>query len=138
MWEYEHVAEAEVSAEAIWRLWADVPGWGSWHADIESISVDGPFAAGSTISMRPIGQDDVLLRLTEVVENTSFVDEATAEGLVVTTDHRLDELGAGRVRVTYRMQITGPAAQALGPEIGPQITADFPASVAGLISLAQA
>ncbi|APA97324.1 hypothetical protein [Nocardia seriolae] len=33
----------------------------------------------------------------------------------------------------HSAETTGPAADTLGPEIGPQITADFPEVVAGLI-----
>jgi hypothetical protein len=36
------------------------------------------------------------------------------------------------------MEITGPAADALGPRIGPQITADFPQTLASLAQRAQA
>ena len=46
--------------------------------------------------------------------------------VVVRTTHRIEPLGEGRVRVVYRMDITGPKADALGPEIGPQISSDFP------------
>ena len=57
MWTTEHSLEAPGSPEAIWRVWADVPGWGEWNPDIENIEIDGPFAAGSTITMTPRGQD---------------------------------------------------------------------------------
>jgi hypothetical protein len=39
--------------------------------------------------------------------------------------------------VTYRMEITGPAADTLGPEIGPQISADFPETMAALVERAE-
>jgi hypothetical protein len=40
--------------------------------------------------------------------------------------------------VTYRMEITGPAADTLGPEIGPQISGDFPEVLERLARLAEA
>ncbi len=78
------------------------------------------------------------LRLAEVTENESFVDEAELDGVVVHTTRRIEAIGDDRVRVTYRMAITGPAANELGPRTGPQITADFPETVAALIAIAQA
>jgi hypothetical protein len=129
MWTYEHSLDTTVAPERIWRTWADVPGWAAWNADIESVSIDGPFAVGSEIAM-----DAVRLRLTEVRENERFVDEAVVGDSTVRTLHRLERLGDGRVRVTYRTEISGPA----GPELGPAITGDFPETMAALVARAQA
>lgn len=136
MWSCEHAAEADVSPEAIWQIWADVGNWGEWNSDIESIEIDGPFAAGSIISMTPRGGDPVLLRIATARPAELFVDEADLGGAVVTTTHQVERLGEDRVRVVYRTAITGPAAEDLGPEIGPAITDDFPQTIAALIARA--
>jgi hypothetical protein len=136
MWSCEHAAEADVSAPAIWRIWADVENWGEWNADIESIGIEGPFAAGSTITMTPRGSDPVLLRIATAEPDEEFVDVADLGGALVTTAHRIEPLDGGRVRVVYRTEITGPAADAMGPEIGPAITDDFPATIAALLARA--
>jgi hypothetical protein len=136
MWEYEYAVETSAPRAAIWRLWTDVQNWGSWNDDIEKIELRGPFAEGSTISMTPVGQDTVELRLTDVSANEQFVDEAEVGDVVVRTIHRLEQLEEDRVRITYRTEITGPAAGELGPEIGPHITADFPQTIASLIDRA--
>ena len=137
MWEYEYAAETTASREAIWRTWADVETWGEWNPDIEKIELDGPFAVGSVIAMTPVGQEVVRLRLASVKEDEQFVDEAEIGGATFRTMHRIDDVGDNRVRVTYRMEITGPAADELGPQLGPVITADFPETVAALISRAE-
>jgi uncharacterized protein YndB with AHSA1/START domain len=137
-WVHEDAIETDAPAEAIWRLWSDVEGWGSWIGDIESVSIDGPFMAGSTISMKPTGQDLVQLRLSEVVENEQFVDVAEIDGVVIRTLHRIEPIGeAGRLRIVYRMEISGPEAVTVGPELGPQITADFPETLAALVAQAE-
>jgi hypothetical protein len=58
--------------------------------------------------------------------------------VVVATEHRIDRSPGRRTDVTYRMLISGPGATEIGAEIGPQITADFPETVAGLIACAEA
>jgi hypothetical protein len=138
MWSYEHSAETTAERKAIWALWADVDGWPSWNGDIERIRIEGPFAAGRTISMTPVGEDEVRLRLAEVSENESFIDEAEIDGLVIRTAHRIDAAGENRVRIVYRMEITGRLADELGPRLGPQISADFPDTIAELIRRAEA
>ncbi|MFF9852668.1 SRPBCC family protein [Streptomyces litmocidini] len=137
MWEYEHSVETTVTPEAIWRLWSDVENWGTWNAEIEKIEIDGPFGKGARITMTPPGDDPVELRVTEVVEGELFVDEARFGDLLLRTLHRIDPVGRDRVRVVYRMEITGAGADEAGPQIGPGITADWPDTMAALIELAR-
>ena len=72
------------------------------------------------------------MRLVEITPGESFTDEMDAGDFVVRTVHRLAPAAAGRTRIIYRTEITGPAAGQVGPELGPQITADFPEVVAAL------
>ncbi|WP_314224058.1 SRPBCC family protein [Streptomyces zaehneri] len=137
MWEYEHSIETGATPEAIWRLWADVPNWGIWNAEIERIEIDGPFAEGAQITMTPPGDDAIVLRVAEAVEGERFVDEARFGDLLPRTAHRIDRIDGGRVRVVYRMEITGAGADEAGPQIGPAITADWPDTMAALAGLAQ-
>ena len=113
MWTNEQSIETAASPEAIWRLWSDVGGWPQWNADIEHIELSGPFAAGSTISMTPAGQDPVELRIAEAVEPDLFVDEANLGDVVVRTIHRVERLEGDRSRVIYRMEISGDFPQTL-------------------------
>jgi Polyketide cyclase / dehydrase and lipid transport len=137
MWATEHSIETTASPESIWRLRSDVATWPDWNSDIERIEISGPFSVGRTIAMTPIGQDTVTLRLTAVSEPHLFVDEADLGGAVVRTTHRIDPLDNDRNRVTYRMEITGPTADEIGPRIGPQISSDFPETLAALVARAE-
>lgn len=136
MWEYEHSIETSATPEAIWRLWADVENWGTWNSEIEKIEMNGPFEAGTQITMTPPGDDPVLLRIAEAVEDELFVDEARFDGLLLRTIHRIDRIDPNRIRVAYRMEITGTGADEAGPQIGPGITADWPETMASLAELA--
>lgn len=66
-----------------------------------------------------------------------FVDEAELGEIVVRTIHRLERLDGERARVTYRLEITGAAADTLGAQIGPEISADFPQTLAALVARAE-
>lgn len=138
MWQVEQSVETTAQPEDVWRLWQDVAGWPEWNGDIERIELVGPFAAGSRIVMTPFGEEAVDLRISEAVEPERFVDEADLGDVIVRTDHRVERLGSGRTRVTYRMEITGPAADTLGPQLGPQISADFPQTLSALVARAEA
>ena len=133
MWATEHSIETTAGPEAIWRAWADVARWGRWNGDIEDIELTGPFAEGSAIAMRPPGQEPVRLRLAEVVPGERFVDEADVDGTVVRTTHRLEPRPDGRTRVVYRLEASGPAAEA----IGPAVSADFDDTLEALVRYAR-
>jgi uncharacterized protein YndB with AHSA1/START domain len=122
MWSTEHSVETNASPEAVWRLWADVPRWPDWNADLARAELHGEFREGSTIRMTSNDGDVVELRIAEAVEPERFVDEAALGGIIVRTTHLMHPTG----RIVYRMEITGPDADAVGPEVGPQISADFP------------
>jgi uncharacterized protein YndB with AHSA1/START domain len=138
MWTTEHSIETTAAPEAVWRLWADVARWPEWNGDIDRIEISGPFEAGSTISMTPVGADPIELRIADATEPVLFVDEADLGDVVVRTTHRIDTLDADRVRIVYRMEIDGPASDAVGPELGPQISGDFPDVLAALARRAEA
>jgi uncharacterized protein YndB with AHSA1/START domain len=138
MWKTEHSVETTAQPEDVWRVWEDVRGWPRWNGDIERIELVGPFAAGSRIVMTPFGAEPIDLRIADAVENDHFVDEADLGDVLVRTDHRVERLDSGRARVTYRMEITGPAADSLGPQIGPEISADFPQTLSALVARAEA
>jgi Polyketide cyclase / dehydrase and lipid transport len=129
MWTTEHSIETNVAVDAIWRAWADVARWPEWNGDIERIDLTGPFAAGSMIAMTPRDQGPVQLRLSDVVEGERFVDQAEVAGTVVRTTHSIEAVGERRVRVVYRLEASGPAAEA----IGPAISADFDDTLKALV-----
>jgi hypothetical protein len=136
MWTKEYGIETTAAAEAIWALWTDIPGWPEWNADLARAELSGPFAADSTITMFPHDQEPIQLRIAEAVEPERFVDEAGFGGVVVRTTHRI-ESAVDRIRAVYAVEISGPEADTLGPQIGPEITADFPQLLAALVQRAE-
>jgi len=137
MWTAEHSIETSAAPEAVWRLWADVPRWPEWNADLALAELTGAFRARSIIRMTSVEGDAVELRIAEAREPELFVDEADLGGLTVRTTHRVEPAGPERSRVVYRMEITGPEADSIGPELGPQISGDFPEVLQALAARAE-
>jgi Polyketide cyclase / dehydrase and lipid transport len=137
MWAAEHSIETSAAPEAIWHLWADVTGWPEWNSDLARAKLEGDFAAGSSIRMTSVDGDVVELRIAEAERPERFVDQAELGGITVRTTHRLERVAADRVRIVYRMEITGPEADTVGPELGPQISGDFPDVLAALVERAE-
>ena len=137
MWECEHIAETSASPDEVWRHWSDLAKWPQWNAGIEKMQIDGPFAAGTTFTMTPPGDEPIRMRLTEITHGELFTDEMDGGDFTVRTVHRLEPAADGRTRIIYRTEITGPAADQVGPQLGPAITADFPDVLAALAKLSE-
>jgi polyketide cyclase/dehydrase/lipid transport protein len=137
MWAYEHSVETTATSEALWHHWSDMAMWPQWNDGIETIDVEGPFEVGTAFTMTPPGDEPIRMRLTEIKRGESFTDEMDAGDFVVRTEHRLEPGAAGLTRIIYRTEITGEAADHIGPELGPQITADFPEVLAALAKRAE-
>jgi hypothetical protein len=122
MWTAEYEIETSATPEAIWRLWADVPHWPEWNADLAEAEVVGGFRPGGTIRMTSHDGGSIDALITQAVEPEAFVDEVELGDIRVRTTHRLERLDADRVRIVYGMEIDGPDAETLGP----RISGDFP------------
>src|SRR5919202_4143758 len=140
MWTYGHSLETKAPAGAIFEILRDTGRWRAGNSGVERIDLDGPFATGTAGVMVIPDQGSLPFRLAWVGEGRGFEDETEVPGadVVVRVRHSLEPLAAGGTRITYRATVSGPAADALGPEIGPAVTADFPEVIAALAARAEA
>jgi hypothetical protein len=119
MWEYEYSLDTAAALDTLWRYWSDLTTWAQWNGGIEKIEINGLFAAGTTFTMTPPEGDPITLRLVEIVPGELFTDEMNAGDFTVRTTHRLEQTAAGMTRITYRTEITGPAADRVVPPAWP-------------------
>jgi hypothetical protein len=134
MWTHEASIETTASTTALWKIFADVPGWKRWNAGIERIVLMGDFASGNRFVMQPPGQEAFISQLRDVVEEEGFTDETVIDGTRVLVSHRLLPLAWGGSKVVYRTEIEGPNAA----EFGPLVTGDFDEILSELKALAEA
>lgn len=138
MWAHEYVGETAASPEAVWRVLSDLDSWASWDTSMEWVRLQGPFAVGSRVMMKPKGQDPITSTIVEVVENRSYADQTDFGDVTLRFSHALGPGAGGGTRVTHRLEITGPAVEQVGPGLGPAITEDFPEAMAALLARAEA
>ena len=136
MWVHEHTAETAASPQAVWHVLRDLDQWGSWDTSLEWVRLQGPFQVGSQVTMKPKGQDPVTSVIVEATENRVYADQTTLGEVTLRFSHTLEPLEGGGTKVTHRLEITGPAADQVGPELGPAITEDFPEAMDALLARA--
>jgi len=136
MWTTEYTLRTQASPEVLWELLSDINGWGAWNDGIETITLDGPLAVGATFRMKPPGEDVLTSTIAELEENRLLTDVTDMGELVIRVAHQLQPLASGGTSITYRVQVSGPAADAVGEEVGSAISADFPLVMAALAAAA--
>jgi uncharacterized protein YndB with AHSA1/START domain len=137
MWEHEHTAATAASPQSVWQVLRDLDRWGSWDTSMEWVRLQGPFQAGSEVVMKPKGQDPITSVIVEATENRVYADQTDLGEVTLRVSHTLEPLEGGGTMVTHRLEITGPAADQVGPELGPAITEDFPEAMDALLARAQ-
>jgi uncharacterized protein YndB with AHSA1/START domain len=136
MWAHEHTAETATRPEAIWRVLRDLDQWAAWDTSMEWVRLQGPFQVGSEVVMKPKGQEPITSVIVEATENRVYADQTDMGEVTLRFSHTLEPLASGGTRVVHRLEITGPAADQVGPELGPAITEDFPEAMDALLARA--
>lgn len=137
MWTTEHTAVPPLPAAAIWEALRALHEGRVTYPGADRFVLHGPFAVGTEVDVTPEGQDTFRSRIVDLVEGRTYADETTFGDVVLRFRHTLEPLPAG-TRVTHRLEIDGPGADEVGPELGPQIAGDFDVTMARLLELAAA
>jgi hypothetical protein len=82
--------------------------------------------------LTPAGQGPMPFRMTEATPERGFADETDVPGATLRFVHQLVPLAGGGTRITHRVEIDGPAADQMGPVMGPQVTAGIPETMESL------
>ncbi|HUD00775.1 MAG TPA: SRPBCC family protein [Rhabdochlamydiaceae bacterium] len=102
----KHTVETTASPAVIWKIWEDVSNWKTWDADLEFSVIDGPFAEGTTGSMKHGGSPVVQTTLIKVVPLKSFVQIAKLPLARIIMNHDITEAN-GKTYVTFQLQFRG-------------------------------
>ena len=137
MWTTEHTADTDVRPEAVWAAVRDLHSGVPLSDRSDTFELHGPFAVGTELSVTPQGQGTFRSTITELVEAEVYADETVFGDVILRFRHTLTPTAAGGTRITHRLVIDGPGAAALGPELGPQISADFPVAMEDLVAAAR-
>lgn len=132
----KHTVETTASPEAIWAIWQDVTNWNTWDHGIEYSTIDGPFKAGTTGTLKPKGGPLVHTKLTAVEPKKMFIDEAKLTFARIIVSHFLTESN-GKTNVTHQIEMTGPLAFFFAFVIGRNMKKNLPQEMAAMIKKAE-
>jgi uncharacterized protein YndB with AHSA1/START domain len=134
----ERSLETKASPQSAWKIWSDTSTWPEWNPDVQSMSLNGPFAAGTTGTMKT-KQGTRAIQLTEVVPGQSFRLETTVIPLTrFAFVCKVAPGSAGKTTLSQSIHVGGPLGGLVGGMMGKQIADTFPALLQGLARKAEA
>ena len=137
MWSTEYSTETDLAAAPIWAALSDLHHGVALDGNSDRFEPHGPFAVGTELTVTPQGQGSFRSTIIELTENSVYADRTEFGGLMLTFRHTLAPLAGGGTRVTHQLVIDGDEAGTMGPELGPQISADFPEAMNTLLAAAR-
>jgi uncharacterized protein YndB with AHSA1/START domain len=130
--------ETSASPAAVWKIWSDTSTWPEWNPDVQSMTLNGPFAAGTTGTMKT-KQGTRQVQLTEVVPGRSFRLETTVIPLTrFAFECQVAAGAAGKTTISQAIRVGGPLGGVVGGMMGPQIANTFTPLLQGLARKAEA
>ncbi|MGO4640908.1 polyketide cyclase [Mesorhizobium sp. 2RAF45] len=136
MWSNEYTAISSLPAAAVWNALKALHEGRLTYEGSDTFVLHGPFAKGTRVSVTPVGQDTFESTIVDLVDNFTYADETSFGDTKLLFRHTLVPVEGG-TQVTHRLEISGPSAAEVGPELGPQISGDFDASMAKLFEQAK-
>jgi hypothetical protein len=137
MWTTNYTAHTDAAPAAVWEALRRLHTGESRSDAGDTFEIHGPFAVGTTISVTPVGQETFESTIVELVDEERYADSTSFGSTILTFRHILAADGSGTT-LTHELIIDGAEADAVGPELGPQISDDFPSAMAELFANAAA
>lgn len=134
MWKSEFTKNAQSTPEALWKRWTDVSNWPEQDASLESASINGPFAVGSVITLKPKGSPTVKVKLIEVTPLKSFSSTGSLPLAKLQFDHKAKSEG-GKIEFTQSVTISGPLSGLFSKLMGKTMATNLEARMTKLAKL---
>ena len=125
-WSFEHSVECDAPAEFAWGYWTEVQNW-RLDADLESVEIDGPFAAGTRGCTHSKSFGPVEWRILEAAPGRAMIEFPLA-GAVSRSRWTFEQAG-DRTRITQRCSLEGEQAPSYAETVGPAFEAGIPAGM---------
>ena len=123
---------------AFFERWADMDSWPEWDEAIAWTRLDGPFAAGSTGTLKPKGGPKVSFVIETLEPDSEFTDVSSMPGAKLRIRHLVAVQDDDRTRVDIAVSIDGPLGWLWGRILGKGIAASTPDGLRHLVAMAEA
>ena len=115
-WELKHAVIADAPRHTVWEFVSNIDNLARVEGDaVESMTLDGPFQAGTKGTTKMRGQEPTHWRLAEVKPPERAIYEMELTEAVVHFTWTYEELADGRTRLSQHITLEGPSAESYFP-----------------------
>ena len=126
-WELRHSIIADADRRTVWEFVSNIDNLARIEGDaVESMTLDGPFQAGTRGATKMRGEAPTHWRLAEVEPPERATYEMELSGAVVRFVWTYEELSDGRTRLTQHIALEGPGAEAYVPFMEEHFVGNIP------------
>ena len=130
-------ATSTAPPSAFFDRWADMATWPEWDAAVAWARLDGPFAEGTTGTLKPVSGPRVRFVIETLVPGEEFTDRSSLPGARLTIRHVVAPAAAGTCRVGVTVGLDGPLARLWRPILARGVGASTPAGLHRLVEVAE-
>ncbi len=136
MWTFEHAETTSATPGQLWARYADPTTWPEWDHEIAVVTVQGPMAARTRGTLKPLKGPRTPFVFTEVLPEVGFTDVSRLPFARMTFAHQIQPSPSGS-RFLHRATITGPLSPLFARIIGPKVAVGLPVAMWALARLAE-
>ena len=128
-WKVKYSVVATASLDKVWEFHSNIEKhWRRIEGDaVESITLNGPYQAGTIGTTKMPGQEPIEWHLVDVEQPVHSVTEVRLDDAIVRTTWTFEAIAENRTRLTQQMVLEGPGSAAyismmednFGKNIGP-------------------
>ena len=131
--------DTTASPDRVWTIWSDTSTWPEWNPDVLSVSLNGPFATGTSGEMHTRAGGRHQIRLASVEPGRAFELATSVMPLSSLTFRcEVSPASSGGSRISQGVTVSGPLAFVFSPMMGPRIAESFGPLLDGLARKAEA
>jgi hypothetical protein len=125
-WELKHSVIADAPRQTVWEFVSNIDNLARVEGDaVESMTLDGPFQAGTNGTTKMWGQEPTHWRLADVLPPERAVYEMELPGAVVRFSWTYEEWAGGRTRLSQHITLEGPGAESYVPIMEQNLAPNF-------------
>jgi len=136
MWTFEHTETTSATPAQLWARYSKPETWPEWDHETAVATVQGPMAAGTHGTLKPVKGPTTPFTFTEVTPGVGFTDVSRLPFVRLIFDHHIEATTTGS-RFTHRVTISGPLSPLFARVIGGTIAVGLPTAMQQLSRLAE-
>lgn len=136
VWSASHTQTTTASPKALWQHYTTVANWPKEDTSLATAKLEGDFAVGSKIVMKPKGAPKSSVTITKVVPMRFYSTQGSIPLGKLLFTHEITQSGK-TTSFTHTITITGPLRKLFVKMVAQKLANNLPAKMANIAKIAE-